>query len=88
MGIKPMAKISAGVAMSHIPAIGAAIDLGKTKEEYWDRVFKGFAFSQDWIAAEKPDVIFLVYNEERSVEQQGPVNKSLTFKYTHMFDLF
>lgn len=32
--------------------------------------------------------IFLVYNEERSVEQRGPVNKSLTFKYTHMFDLF
>ena len=66
MGIKPMAKISAGVAMSHIPAIGAAIDLGKTKEEYWDRVFKGFAFSQDWIAAEKPDVIFLVYNDHAS----------------------
>jgi hypothetical protein len=32
--------------------------------------------------------IFLVYNEARSVEQQGPVDKSLAFKYTHMFDLF
>ena len=32
--------------------------------------------------------IFLVYNEERGVDQQGPVNKTLTFKYTHMFDLF
>jgi hypothetical protein len=32
--------------------------------------------------------IFLVYNEERSVDQQSSVNKSLTFKYTHMFDLF
>jgi len=32
--------------------------------------------------------IFLVYNEERGVDQQGPVNKSLIFKYTHMFDLF
>ena len=32
--------------------------------------------------------IFLVYNEARSVEQQGPVDKSLAFKYTHMLDLF
>ena len=34
-----MAKIIAGVASSHVPAIGAAIDLGKTKEPYWKRVF-------------------------------------------------
>ena len=32
--------------------------------------------------------IFLVYNEARSTEQQGPVDKSLAFKYTHMLDLF
>ncbi len=63
MRIKPMARITAGVAMSHVPAIGAAIDLGKTQEEYWDPVFKGFEFSKAWIAAEKPDVIFLVYND-------------------------
>ena len=61
-----MARITAGVAMSHVPAIGAAIDLGKTQEEYWDPVFKGFEFSKAWIAAEKPDVIFLVYNDHAS----------------------
>ncbi len=62
----PMARITAGVATSHVPAIGAAIDLGKTQEEYWDPVFKGFEFSKAWIATEKPDVIFLVYNDHAS----------------------
>ncbi len=61
-----MARITAGVAMSHVPAIGAAVDLGKTEEAYWDPVFKGFEFSKSWIAAEKPDVIFLVYNDHAS----------------------
>ncbi len=64
--IPPMARITAGVATSHVPAIGAAIDLGKTQEEYWDPVFKGFEFSKAWIAAEKPDVILLVYNDHAS----------------------
>ena len=61
-----MARITAGVATSHVPAIGAAIDLGKTQEAYWVPVFNGFEFSKTWIAAEKPDVIFLVYNDHAS----------------------
>ena len=66
MWIRPMARITAGVATSHVPAIGAAIDLGKTQETYWVPVFNGFEFSKTWIAAEKPDVIFLVYNDHAS----------------------
>lgn len=58
-----MAKITAGVATSHVPAIGAAVDLGKTQEDYWAPLFKGYEFSKEWIAKEKPDVIFLVYND-------------------------
>ena len=61
-----MARISAGVATSHVPAIGAAIDLGKTREEYWAPLFEGYQFSKQWIAAERPDVIFLVYNDHAS----------------------
>lgn len=61
-----MARISAGVATSHVPAIGAAIDLGKTGEDYWKPLFKGYEFSKQWIAGEKPDVIFLVYNDHAS----------------------
>jgi protocatechuate 4,5-dioxygenase beta chain len=61
-----MARITAGVATSHIPAIGAAIDLGKTAEPYWQPVFKGYEFSQRWIADQKPDVVILVYNDHAS----------------------
>ncbi|MFM2319860.1 MAG: Protocatechuate 4,5-dioxygenase beta chain, partial [Pseudomonadota bacterium] len=58
-----MAKITAGVATSHVPAIGAAIDLGKTDQPYWQPVFKGYEYVKDWIKEQKPDVIFLVYND-------------------------
>lgn len=61
-----MAKITAGVATSHVPAIGIAVDLGKTGEDYWKPVFKGYEFSKQWIAEEKPDVILLVYNDHAS----------------------
>lgn len=58
-----MARITAGVATSHVPAIGAAMDLGKTQQDYWAPLFKGYEFSREWIAKEKPDVVFLVYND-------------------------
>jgi len=58
-----MAKITASVYTSHVPAIGAAIDLGKTHEPYWQPVFKGYEFSKQWMKDNKPDVIFLVYND-------------------------
>ena len=58
-----MARITAGVATSHVPAIGAALDLGKTQEDYWAPVFNGYEFSKEWIRDEKPDVVFLVYND-------------------------
>jgi len=58
-----MARVTAGVATSHVPAIGAAVDLGKTEEPYWKPLFAGYEFSKEWIANEKPDVIFLVYND-------------------------
>ncbi len=58
-----MAKITASVYTSHVPAIGAALDLGKTQEPYWQPVFKGYEFSKQWMKENKPDVIFLVYND-------------------------
>lgn len=61
-----MARITAGVSTSHVPAIGAALDLGKSAEPYWAPVFQGFDFSKRWIAEEKPDVVFLVYNDHAS----------------------
>ncbi|MFK7958614.1 MAG: protocatechuate 3,4-dioxygenase, partial [Lysobacterales bacterium] len=62
-----MAKITHGIATSHIPAIGAAIDLGKTEEEYWKPVLAGYDWTRDWIKqAGKPDVVILVYNDHAS----------------------
>jgi protocatechuate 4,5-dioxygenase beta chain len=58
-----MSRITASVYTSHVPAIGAAIDQGKTDEAYWKPVFAGYSFSKQWIQAEQPDVIFLVYND-------------------------
>ena len=58
-----MAKITASVYTSHVPAIGAAIDLGKTQEPYWQPLFKGYEYSKEWMKANQPDVIFLVYND-------------------------
>ena len=51
---------------SHVPAIGAAIDTGKTEEPYWKRVFSGFERSKDWMATAKPDVAVVVYNDHAS----------------------
>ncbi len=61
-----MAKIVAGVATSHVPAIGAALDNGKSGEPYWQPLFRGFEPSKKWIAELKPDVIILVYNDHAS----------------------
>src|SRR6266852_3944496 len=58
-----MANITAGVATSHIPAIGAALDLGKTQEAYWAPVFRGYEFSRRWMRDAEPDVVILVYND-------------------------
>ena len=58
-----MARISASVYTSHVPAIGAALDLGKHADPYWQPLFKGYEFSKQWLKNNRPDVIFLVYND-------------------------
>ena len=58
-----MARITASVYTSHVPAIGAAIDQGKTTEPYWQPLFAGYEFSKKWMKDNTPDVIFLIYND-------------------------
>ncbi len=57
-----MARITAGVGCSHVPAIGVAMDQGITGQPYWEPCFAGFEASREWMKKAKPDVIFLVYN--------------------------
>ncbi len=58
-----MARITAGVTTSHVPAVGAAMDRGKTQDPYWAPVFAGYEFSKRWMKENTPDVIILVYND-------------------------
>ncbi len=57
------ARITASVYTSHVPAIGAAVDLGKTDEPYWQPLFAGYEYSKAWFADNTPDAIVLVYND-------------------------
>jgi protocatechuate 4,5-dioxygenase beta chain len=61
-----MARITAGITSSHVPAVGAALDLGKTADPYWAPLFAGFDFSKRWMASHRPDVVVLVYNDHAS----------------------
>jgi protocatechuate 4,5-dioxygenase beta chain len=58
-----MAKIVAGAGMSHVPAIGVAVDTGITGNDYWSPLFKGFEKSKAWIKEIDPDVVIVVYND-------------------------
>jgi protocatechuate 4,5-dioxygenase, beta chain len=58
-----MAQIVAGVGCSHVPAIGAAIDQGKTQDPYWKPLFDGFERSKELMAEIKPDLVIEVYND-------------------------
>ena len=57
------AHITASVYTSHVPAIGAALDQGKTADPYWQPLFAGYDFSKQWLRENTPDVVFLVYND-------------------------
>ncbi|WP_266180348.1 class III extradiol dioxygenase subunit beta [Dyella humicola] len=61
-----MARITAGIAASHVPAIGVAFDNKRTSDPYWAPVFKGFDWVKEFEKDEKPDVIVLVYNDHAS----------------------
>ena len=61
-----MARITAGVASSHIPALGVAADLHKTGEAYWAPAFAGYEWTKAWEREQKPDVVILVYNDHAS----------------------
>lgn len=61
-----MARITAGLSTSHIPAIGAAIDRDKTQEPYWKPLFDGYEWTRRWAAENPPDVVILIYNDHAS----------------------
>src|SRR4051812_10908156 len=60
------ARITASVYTSHVPAIGAAIDQHRQAEPYWQPIFRGYEASRQWLEANVPDVVVLVYNDHAS----------------------
>ena len=58
-----MARIIGGIATSHSPTIGFALDAGKQDDPVWAPIFEGFAPVQKWLAEKKPDLIFYIYND-------------------------
>jgi protocatechuate 4,5-dioxygenase beta chain len=61
-----MAKILAGIACSHVPAIGVAMDKGMTGTPYWEPLFKGYGPAREWLKNLAPDVAIVVYNDHAS----------------------
>jgi protocatechuate 4,5-dioxygenase beta chain len=60
-----MARITAGVATSHVPLLGVGIDQGKMEDDYFRPIYAGYEWTKRWIAdpANRPDVVILVYND-------------------------
>lgn len=58
-----MAEVIWGLATSHVPSIGAAMDRGKTQDAYWKPLFEGYTPAREWMAAHRPDVAVIVYND-------------------------
>lgn len=58
-----MAKLIAGLGTSHVPAVGAAMDNGKTQEPYWKPLFDGYEPAREWLRKVDPDVVIVVYND-------------------------
>jgi protocatechuate 4,5-dioxygenase beta chain len=61
-----MARVTASVYTSHVPAIGAALDQGRTGEPAWAPIFAGYEGSKCWFKDNTPDAIVLVYNDHAS----------------------
>ncbi len=58
-----MARIIGGLAVSHTPTIGFAVDHNKQQEAAWAPIFKDFEPIKAWLEENKPDVLFYIFND-------------------------
>ena len=58
-----MATIVGGIATSHTPTIGFALDAHKQNDAVWAPIFAGYEPVKKWLADKQPDVLFYVYND-------------------------
>lgn len=58
-----MAEVVWGLATSHVPSIGAAMDRGRTGSPEWKPLFDGYQPAREWMAQNRPDIAVVVYND-------------------------
>jgi len=58
-----MARIIGGLAVSHTPTIGFAVDHNKQQDPAWAPIFENFGPICTWLEERKPDVLFYIYND-------------------------
>ena len=58
-----MARIIGGIATSHTPTIGFALDTHKEKDPVWAPIFEGYRPVQAWLRENRPDVLVYIYND-------------------------
>ncbi|QCI13537.1 gallate dioxygenase [Pseudomonas putida] len=58
-----MARIIGGLAVSHTPTIGFAVDHDKQDEAAWAPIFQSFEPIKLWLQANQPDVLFYIFND-------------------------
>jgi protocatechuate 4,5-dioxygenase beta chain len=58
-----MARIVGGIATTHVPSIGNAIEKGLQNDPYWSPFFDSFPPAHQWLAKVKPDVVVVAYND-------------------------
>ena len=58
-----MARIIGGIASSHTPTIGFALDHDKQDDPVWAPIFAAYAPVKSWLAEQKPDALVVIYND-------------------------
>jgi gallate dioxygenase len=58
-----MARILGGIASSHSPTIGFALDRQKQDDPVWAPIFAGYEPVRKWLAEKKPDVLLMIFND-------------------------
>ena len=58
-----MARIIGGIASSHTPTIGFALDAQKQTDPVWAPIFEGYRPVQAWLAEKRPDVLVMIFND-------------------------
>jgi gallate dioxygenase len=58
-----MAQIVGGIATSHTPTIGFALDAKKQEDPVWAPIFAGYEPVRQWLRDKNPDVLLFIYND-------------------------